>query len=578
MRYAARLFIVMLTFVLIVGAAASVAAWTGTVTHTSTADFSTGTLENLTAAGDEVNLGANVGAGQQWTQATASAGWSVRSAHTSVVFDNKMWVIGGYQSGVGGKNDVWYSSDGVTWTQATASAGWSARMDHTSVVYDGKMWVIGGHLTVGYKNDVWYSSDGVTWTQATAAAGWSDRAGHSSVVFDNKMWVMGGFRSAEELYSDVWYSSDGVTWTQATAAAGWGDRRGFTLVVFNNKMWVIGGDSYAATAKNDVWYSSDGVTWTQATAAAGWGARTGHSSVVYNNKMWVIGGRENITEINDYCNDVWYSSDGVTWTQATASAGWSARMDHTSVVYDGKMWVIGSGVKNDVWYSSDIYFSLGTLTSTVLDNTDFNITSATASWNASVPAGTSIAVYLSNNNGATWEDVQNGVQHAFAFTGSALRYCVTFTTTDNTKTPELFDILINYNLDNTPPPTPSLISPSNGENILDNTPTFEWTSVTDPSGVTYQIQIDDNCDFSSPVYAVNLTENTHTLLDENSLALGTYFWRVRAVDEVGNVGDWSEQWNFTVVPVGAIGVLLMPLLMLLPLALMLWRQNRRYHY
>jgi len=72
---------------------------------------------------------------------------------------------------------------------------------------------------------------------------------------------------------------------------------------------------------------------------------------------------------------------------------------------------------------------------------------------------------------------------------------------------------------------------------------------------------------------VNLTENTHTLLDEDALALFVqYFWRVRAKDGVGNIGDWSEEWNFRVVPISAVGVLLM----LLPFALMLRRQNRRY--
>jgi hypothetical protein len=129
--------------------------------------------------------------------------------------------------------------------------------------------------------------------------------------------------------------------------------------------------------------------------------------------------------------------------------------------------------------------------------------------------------------------------------------------------------------DTTAPPIPTLIAPANGAVISDNTPTFVWTSVTDPSGVTYQIQIGDNVVI---YYAVNLTDNTHTLPDENALALGTYYWHVRAKDGAGNVGDWSGEWNFTVVPIGAIGVLLMPLLLLLPLALILRRQNRRYRY
>lgn len=40
----------------------------------------------------------------------------------------------------------------------------------------------------------------------------------------------------------------------------------------------------------------------------------------------------------------------------------------------------------------------------------------------------------------------------------------------------------------------------------------------------------------------------------------------------------SYQGDVFMVPIGAIGALLMSLFMLLPFALMLWRQNRRYHY
>jgi hypothetical protein len=136
-----------------------------------------------------------------WTQATANAGWSARSNHTSVVFDNKMWVIGGWDGS--NRNDVWYSLNGINWTRATANAQWSARVGHTSVVFDNKIWVCGGFP---YSNDVWYSSDGINWTQATANAGWSARTGHTSVVFNNKMWVIGGHYYSNYL-NDVWYST-----------------------------------------------------------------------------------------------------------------------------------------------------------------------------------------------------------------------------------------------------------------------------------------------------------------------------------------------------------------------------------
>jgi dihydrofolate reductase len=160
--------------------------------------------------------------------------------------------MGGYDNSF--KNDVWYSTDGVTWTQATANAGWSARYNHTSVVFDNKMWVIGGYDASGRRNDVWYSTDGINWTQATANAGWSARYLHSSVVFDNKMWVMGGY-DASGRRNDVWYSTDGVTWTQATTNANWSVRWEQTSVVYDNKMWVMGGEDVSGR-RNDVWYSS----------------------------------------------------------------------------------------------------------------------------------------------------------------------------------------------------------------------------------------------------------------------------------------------------------------------------------
>ena len=72
----------------------------------------------------------------------------------------------------------------MTWTQATASANWSARYQHTTLVYDNKMWVMGG---AGPINDVWYSTDGVSWTQATGSAGWVGRYGQTGVVYDNKV-------------------------------------------------------------------------------------------------------------------------------------------------------------------------------------------------------------------------------------------------------------------------------------------------------------------------------------------------------------------------------------------------------
>ena len=54
--------------------------------------------------------------------------------------------------------------------------------------------------------------------------------------------------------------------------------------------------------RNDVWSSSDGITWTEETPAAAWSARDSHSSVVFGGYIWVLGGSDGS---NSYLNDVW---------------------------------------------------------------------------------------------------------------------------------------------------------------------------------------------------------------------------------------------------------------------------------
>ena len=200
--------------------------------------------------------------GVHWTQMTDSAGWDRRAFHVAVVFDSMMWVMGGCDLFTGSPqralNDVWRSSDGANWTRVTDSADWFPRITHTALVFDGKMWVMGGAAASQVpKDDVWYSTNGTDWTLATDSAGWAARNFSSALAFGNKMWIMGGcVEYFSYAFSDVWSSIDGAQWTQATSQAPWPARYGMTVAAdFNNNMWVMGGADTTRTT-NDVWYSS----------------------------------------------------------------------------------------------------------------------------------------------------------------------------------------------------------------------------------------------------------------------------------------------------------------------------------
>ncbi|MCK5687388.1 fibronectin type III domain-containing protein, partial [bacterium] len=49
---------------------------------------------------------------------------------------------------------------GAIWEQKISSAEFSKRLYHSSISYDDRMWVIAGEYAGSCKNDVWYSSDG----------------------------------------------------------------------------------------------------------------------------------------------------------------------------------------------------------------------------------------------------------------------------------------------------------------------------------------------------------------------------------------------------------------------------------
>ena len=99
-------------------------------------------------------------------------------------------------------------------------------------------------------------------------------------------------------------------------------------------------------------------------------------------------------------------------------------------------------------------------------------------------------------------------------------------------------------VDSAPPAVPTLISPANGAGIDDDTPTFDWSDVTDPSSVHYTIEVDDDAGFSSPIINVGVPASQHTAA--SALADGRYYWRVKAEDRLGNSSSPSAAWSFDV--------------------------------
>ncbi|MGA2141237.1 MAG: kelch repeat-containing protein [Brevinematales bacterium] len=77
--------------------------------------------------------------------------------------------------------------DGSYWVCAVTNAAFPARYGHTSLVFNNMIWVIGGYTSSGVTNDVWYSADGTFWECATNSNPFVAKLKQSCVVFNNYM-------------------------------------------------------------------------------------------------------------------------------------------------------------------------------------------------------------------------------------------------------------------------------------------------------------------------------------------------------------------------------------------------------
>jgi hypothetical protein len=142
-------------------------------------------------------------------------------------------------------------------------------------------------------------------------------------------------------------------------------RANASLTIYNGKLWYIGGVlgyplgvPQTGSAMNDVWQSTDGVAWTQATAAAPFSPRYEHVAFVANNKLWVLGGQGHAGGVDGAASaDAWSTTDGITWTLEQTSA--LARSYVSSVVQEtspSRATLIGGiqlGYSNNVWQTTN---------------------------------------------------------------------------------------------------------------------------------------------------------------------------------------------------------------------------------
>lgn len=294
----------------------------------------------LMGGGDRPNPSTIVASsdGYTWQTLSSSTSFPARISQSVLSFNNKLYVFGGYgyNNGSYNFNDVWQSANGKDWTQILLHAPWGKRSGNGAVVFQNKLWMIGGETynVAGstFYNDMWSSENGKVWKKEKNNAPWNARSVGAMTVFDNKIWLIGGgsyvLNSEGQydftFYHDVW-SFDGSTWTQEVIQTPWSASGPSGLFVLGDMMYVIVDDGFHSNMS--VWSSPNGKDWSMIKDNPEF-PNYNFTSFVFDNKMWIAGGSSNETPYGG----VWSSSDGATWTQESPEIKDFSGESHPAVI------------------------------------------------------------------------------------------------------------------------------------------------------------------------------------------------------------------------------------------------------
>ncbi|MHA1550763.1 MAG: hypothetical protein ACTSQC_02335 [Candidatus Heimdallarchaeaceae archaeon] len=158
-------------------------------------------------------------------------------------------------------------------------------------------------------------------------------------------------------------------------------------------------------------------------------------------------------------------------------------------------------------------------------------------------AGTFIDYFVSPDGGTNWESITPGVAHIFANAGRNLCWMAEFLTSDDTTTPSLSNLELDYttvDLDF------NLVYPTHESVVVELNPNFDWDDVEGAYG--YLLQVDTTPTFTTPVINESLT--FHAVSNYTSsvpLIEGeTYYWRVGFFTNFDVLGRFSSIQSFTI--------------------------------
>lgn len=211
---------------------------------------------------------------KDWMRATESAEpFRSHVAHL-LATDEALWAVGTYKPHSDNVSpEVWRSPDGANWERVTRITPWAHHKRFDAIVFQNRLWVLGGKDVNEYGeveqhiSDIYVSGDGVLWECAgTLPFGEEERFIKSlnPFVYDDRLWLNPGVSNSNQL----WNTRDGKHWESVPMDAPIGDYEHKITLSHEGQLWLVGGFSSSDTFGSYFYHSME--SWWRSIDAAHW--------------------------------------------------------------------------------------------------------------------------------------------------------------------------------------------------------------------------------------------------------------------------------------------------------------------
>jgi len=368
------------------------------------------------------------------------------------------------------------------------------------------------------------TNGGVNWTSLTSGAAFN----LSSVYFisDTEGFITGTGGNIRKT------TNGGVNWSTLTS----GTASNLNSVSFVNSSigWVSGAAGTMRATTNG------GTTWAAQTLT---GTSVNMTSVnfVTTGLGWATGqtGRINFT-----------SNGGTNWSTQTSPS--NNALNSINMINSTTGWIVGdNGTVLKTTTGGLSVPTAPTLTFPANGASNISVT-PTFTWNASASASSYKIQISTISNFGIITDSATVTTNSYTIASGILQNASAYfwrVNASNSLGTSAFSTTFNFSTTVTPPPVPTLISPSNGANGQSLTPTLTWQPIT--AATSFHVQVSTISNFAIITDSATVTGSTpQYTIPAGKLGLGlTYFWRVRATNASGT-GSFSSPWNFSTLLVG----------------------------